>query len=103
MARIVIEKQTSLDFEELRGSLEGMLSEIEARRFGGQEISCDWSDEHREMSFEGSGFDGVIEIDDGWIKIVVNLSFTLSLIAEEIDRDIEDELERALAKASNRP
>ena len=103
MARIVIEKETGLDFEQLGGSLEGMLSEIVARRFSGQQISYEWSDDHCEMSFEGSGFDGVIEIGDGWIKIVVNLSFMLSLIAEEIDRDIEDELEKALARASNRP
>ncbi|MCK4389570.1 MAG: polyhydroxyalkanoic acid system family protein [Desulfobacterales bacterium] len=100
MAKIVIEKETRLDFEELRGSVEGMLSEIETRRFSGQEISYEWSDDHGEMSFEGRGFNGVIEIGDDWIKIVVNLSFMLSLIAEEIDRDIEDELEKALAKAS---
>ncbi len=39
MAKIVIEKETGLDFEELRGSVEGMLSEIETRWFSGQEIS----------------------------------------------------------------
>ena len=96
MVRIVIEKETELAREELKHRLENMISYIKTKWFSNQSISYKWSDTYREMSFSGKKFDGIIEIGNGYVKIVVNLSFMLWPFANEIDTTIENELEKAL-------
>ena len=96
MVRIVIEKRTEFPHEELRHRLENMISYIKTERFSDQSISYEWRDDYHEMSFSGESFDGLIEIGDGYVKIIVNLSFMLWPFADEIDATIEGELEKAL-------
>ena len=98
MAKIVIQKDTGLSSEELRDKLKAMLSRIRAKWFRDRDMTYEWTEDEHVLNFAGKNYDGVVEIGEGYVKIAVNLSWTLSLVAEDIDRTIEEELDEALSE-----
>ena len=60
MVRIVIEKETEFPRKKLKHRLENMISYIKTKWFSNQNISYEWSNNYREMSFSGKQFDGII-------------------------------------------
>ncbi len=90
MPRIVVERPHALDREVVRGKAEALASQLSKE----YDIRYRWVDDV--IEFRRSGADGKISIDQGRVRVELNLSLMLTAFAPGIKSEIERTLDASL-------
>jgi len=90
MPEVRIDHSTSLSKQEVRDRVDGVMAKIE-ERFG---ISGSWNGDT--YKFKRSGVDGVAEIADGKVTVVMKLGLLLGAFRGKIENELRSKLEERL-------
>jgi len=89
LAGIVKVKKHSLDQDTARERAEEIVKKLESK-YG---IKYSWKGDDR-LSFEGKGAKGTVELNQGEVKVSVDLSFLLKPMKGKIEQAIDDQFDK---------